>query len=123
MAPAPESSENATICENASEGARPTDKHIVPVSTDSDSRGTYAQLQTGPGRPVKAAGTYTPSTTPGQNLAFAVPKRMKYDRMRGQGNHGIVGEERRSERGWKEWSPWPTSAVADRPANLSPHMA
>ena len=56
--------ENATIYESTFEGARPIAKYIALVSTDSDSRVTYAQLQTGLERPLKAAATYTLLTTP-----------------------------------------------------------
>ena len=113
---------------------------LAPISADSDSRVTYAHLQTGLERPLKVAATYTPSTTPWpkseapahKSKAFAVPKRKKHDRAWGKGNIldrygdssstafteevGKKGTQSRREREWENWSPWPTSVVAGRPA-------
>ena len=62
-----------------------------------------------------------------EDKAFAMSKRRRYGRW-GQGNvwdryggFSSAASKSRKEVGWKEWAPWPTSAVAGSLRNLPPH--
>ena len=86
MAAAPESTPN--------EGARQIAKHIAPVSADSESRATYAQLQTSL-ESIRSAGVCTLSTTPWPKVSLSCPGNGAYQDLAGADHtHGLPQQHR-----------------------------